>query len=89
MTCHCRGKNLFRAGWMMRYGSIVPTREHKLVKEMLQTNLRKFGQKDDGELKEFYLCQVCATEWQLVYEMDRLSGSMGVKVLTKIKEGKV
>jgi hypothetical protein len=55
---------------------------------MLQTNLRKTGEKDDGELKEFYLCTNCGTQWQLVHEMDRYSGARGVKVLTKIKQGK-
>ncbi len=85
MGCHCGSKNLFRAGWMMRYGSITPTREHKLVKKMFELYLRKFATKDDGELKEFYICNTCGTEWQLVYELDRLSGSRGVKVLTKLR----
>jgi len=84
MECHCSAKNIYHAGWLMRYGSITPTREHRLVKKMLSQTLVKLESSFDGEIKERYLCQVCGTLWELTLDETRGGMGRGVKILTKI-----
>lgn len=84
MNCHCDEKNRFKAGWVMRYGSIVPTKENKLVKKMLDQDLQKTESKFDGELREHYLCRKCGAQWELTYDETTGGAGRGVKILTKL-----